>query len=76
MKTGLLRSNDGLVLKPIQEPPKGEREKNFYNRVFNDFDLNKDELKLKNFLPIFYGIATLNDSKLLYFNSFKFLKLI
>ena len=66
---GFLQTNDGLVLKPVQSPPRGEREHNFFKRIFssNESDLNEDEKELKNLLPIYRGSVIYNNSKLIFF---------
>ena len=60
-----MQTNDGLVLKPVQSPPRGEREHNFFKRIFssNESDLNEDEKELKNLLPIYRGSVIYNNSK-------------
>lgn len=66
-KLGLLQSNDGFVLKPVQSPPRGEREHNFFKRLFQSDDslLNSDEIELRNLLPTYRGCLNHNDSKIL-----------
>lgn len=56
-KLGFLQTNDGYVLKPAQAPPRGEREHNFYKRIFslNDTELNDDEKELRHLLPNYRG---------------------
>lgn len=63
-KLGLLQTNDGLVLKPVQSPPRGEREHQFYKDVFLNADcqLNSDQLELRKFLPAYRGSLTHNQS--------------
>ena len=65
---GLLQTNDGYVLKPVQSPPRGEREHNFFKRIFssNDSDLNQDELQLRNLLPTYRGSLIHNESNLIH----------
>lgn len=62
---GLLQTNDGLVLKPVQSPPRGEREHNFFKHIFlsDSSELNPDEIELKNLLPTYRGSLVHNDSK-------------
>lgn len=51
-------SDDGVcVLKPVQIPPKGEREVSFYERVFQDDEDQEDILELRRFLPHYYGVV-------------------
>jgi hypothetical protein len=59
---------DGLVLKPIHSPPKGDCEHNFYKRIFlsEPSDLLYDyEVELRKFMPIYRGYALVmqNDGK-------------
>lgn len=56
-KLGFLQTNDGLVLKPVQSPPRGEREHNFFKKIFSqdESELNEDEKELKNLLPTYRG---------------------
>lgn len=65
--TGFLQTDDGCVLKPVQSPPRGEREHNFFKRIFksNQSDLNEDEQELKKLLPNYRGSFVHNESKLL-----------
>ena len=69
---GLLQTNDGYVLKPVQSPPRGEREHNFFKRLFssNDSVLNQDEIHIRNLLPTYRGSFIHNES-----NHIKILKL-
>lgn len=64
-KLGFLQTNDGYVLKPAQAPPRGEREHNFYKRIFssNDDHLNEDEKELRHLLPNYRGAFYHNESK-------------
>ena len=73
-KLGLLQSNDGLVLKPVQSPPRGEREHNFFKRIFQTADaaLNKDEIELRKFLPTYRGSFIHNNSKISFFFILRF----
>jgi len=62
-KLGFLQTNDGLVLKPVQSPPRGEREHNFFKKIFSsdERELNEDERELKNLLPTYRGSFLHND---------------
>ncbi|CAF0933666.1 unnamed protein product [Brachionus calyciflorus] len=62
-KLGLLQTNDGLVLKPVQSPPRGEREHNFFKRIFlsEDHELNQDEIVLRSLCPTYRGFLTHSD---------------
>ena len=66
---GLLQTDDGYVLKPVQSPPRGEREHNFFKRIFSSDDsvLNKDEIELRNLLPVYRGSFVHNDSNTILF---------
>jgi hypothetical protein len=53
-------------LKPIQAPPRGDREHNFYKKIFQTSDLdelNNDEKELKNLIPKYHGLHINDDSK-------------
>lgn len=74
---------DGYVLKPVQSPPRGEREHNFFKKIFSnkDNELNEDEKLLKNLLPTYRGSYVHNDSKFQLFtqtalSQLKFLQLL
>jgi 1D-myo-inositol-tetrakisphosphate 5-kinase/inositol-polyphosphate multikinase len=62
-----LQTENGLVLKPVQSFPRGEREHNFFKRIFmsDESDLNNDEKELKLLLPQYRGSLTHNESKTL-----------
>ena len=64
---GLLQTNDGFVLKAVQPPPRGEREHNFFKRIFSPDDsvLNKDEIELRNLMPTYRGSLGFNDSNII-----------
>lgn len=63
-KLGLLQTNDGLILKPVQSPPNGQREHEFYKRLFqrDESELNQDELELKRLTPTYRGALIHNNS--------------
>lgn len=50
---------DDCVLKPVQRPPKGEREVLFYETVFNETEERNEILQLRRFLPHYYGVVEL-----------------
>ncbi|XP_023349208.1 inositol polyphosphate multikinase alpha isoform X2 [Eurytemora carolleeae] len=52
-KQAILTGKNGCILKPIQAPPRGVREKNFYEEVFSSQDPQKVEFQ--TFLPKYYG---------------------
>ncbi|RNA43850.1 inositol polyphosphate multikinase [Brachionus plicatilis] len=62
-KLGLLQTPDGLVLKPVQSPPRGEREHNFFKRLFlsDESELNQDEVALRSLCPTYRGSLIHND---------------
>ena len=64
-KLGLLQTNDGIILKPVQSPPHGEREHDFYKRLFQrkDHELSGDEVELRKLLPTYRGFVLHNESK-------------
>ena len=51
---GFLKRPDGRLLKPVQAPPRGRRELDFYKRI----NASKDptDLRLKQCIPQFFGI--------------------
>jgi inositol-polyphosphate multikinase len=69
---GLLQTNDGYVLKPLQSAPRGERELGFFIRIFSndEFNLNEDERELRKLLPTFRGLFTHNESNLISLKTF------
>ncbi|KAJ7337744.1 hypothetical protein OS493_007897 [Desmophyllum pertusum] len=57
---GFKLTEDGCVLKPVQRPPKGEREVVFYETVFNEKEERDVILQLRRLLPHYYGIVELD----------------
>ncbi|XP_061192029.1 inositol polyphosphate multikinase-like isoform X1 [Saccostrea echinata] len=57
-KIGCLLHEDGTVLKPVQYPPKGQREVEFYQEVFAD-QMSDDKvlLQLRDLVPKFHGMV-------------------
>ena len=55
---GMLQHIDGSILKPVQPPPRGEREVGFYTRVFDESCDDPVMLTLRPFLPKLLGIWT------------------
>lgn len=51
---GFLKRPDGRLLKPVQAPPRGRRELEFYKRI----NASKDPIdtRLKNCIPDFFGV--------------------
>lgn len=62
-KLGLLQTKDGFIYKAIQSPPRGQRELDFYKRIFSteEENLNTDEKKLKRLLPGYGGEIIINE---------------
>ena len=50
---------DGCVLKPVQRPPKGEREVVFYETIFDEKEKREEILQLRRFLPHYHGVVEL-----------------
>lgn len=50
----ILKREDGKLLKPIQAPPKGPREAEFYRKISQSRD--PIDIRLRNFIPKFHGI--------------------
>lgn len=63
-KLGFLQTAEGHVLKPVQSPPRGEREHNFFKRIFKSDlnELNEDEKELKHLLPFYRGSLIHNET--------------
>jgi len=53
---GMLQHLDGSILKPVQPPPRGEREVNFYRKIFDPKCDDPVLLTLRPFLPKFLGM--------------------
>merc|ERR1719189_1499236 len=51
---GFLKRPDGRLLKPIQAPPRGRRELDFYKKINSSKD--PVDLRLKNCIPEFFGV--------------------
>ncbi|XP_068705407.1 inositol polyphosphate multikinase-like [Montipora foliosa] len=64
---GPLRLTDdgSCVLKPVQKPPKGEREVVFYETIFSNDEQREEVMELRRFLPHYYGVIELDSSKYL-----------
>ncbi|CAL1528651.1 unnamed protein product [Lymnaea stagnalis] len=52
---GMVDLGNGLVLKSLQNPPRGARELGFYQKVFDPECTDSDLIELREFLPAFYG---------------------
>ncbi|OWF50893.1 Inositol polyphosphate multikinase [Mizuhopecten yessoensis] len=57
-----LQHEDGTVLKPVQSPPRGQREMEFYTTAFDENCSNKTLLNLRQFVPQFSGIVQCTDN--------------
>jgi len=55
---GFLETDDDCILKPLQAPPRGTRELNFYERVFNPSVTDPITLQLRPLLPDYLGPFT------------------
>ena len=65
-KVGMLRpcgDDDGKLLKPIQLPPKGQRELDFYLAVFTYPSPSSVQLAFRQWVPRFDGIVSLSNQK-------------
>ena len=60
---GMLDRGNGIVLKAVQNPPRGTREKKLYQTVFAPGCKDKDLLELRSFMPLYYGTETVDDGK-------------
>ena len=57
--SGFLSTSDGCVLKPVQRPPKGERERDFYEWLYKSKETAEEISELKRFLPKYFGTLDL-----------------
>ena len=51
---GMLQHHLGYVLKPVQPPPRGMREVEFYQKLSQSS--HQDDVKLRQLTPRFYGV--------------------
>jgi hypothetical protein len=51
---GFLKRPDGRLLKPVQAPPRGRRELDFYKRMNSSKD--PTDIRLKSCIPEFFGV--------------------
>ncbi len=56
LTSGFLKNSDGKILKPIQCPPRGERERRFYETVFDPACTDPVLLKMRPLLPLYMGV--------------------
>ncbi|XP_070707886.1 inositol polyphosphate multikinase [Pempheris klunzingeri] len=61
-KVGILQHPDGTVLKQLQPPPRGPREKQFYSMVYAEDICDPCLLELQGHLPKYYGTWSSPDS--------------
>lgn len=54
---GMLQHADGSIMKPVQPPPRGECEVNFYSKVFDPKCEDPVLQTLRPFLPKFCGVC-------------------
>lgn len=60
-KVALLENDDGTVLKAVQQPPRGDRELNFYEKVFDPNTKDPVLLQLQPLLPKYHGCETYSE---------------
>ncbi|NXD63837.1 IPMK multikinase, partial [Eolophus roseicapillus] len=53
---GILQHPDGTVLKQLQPPPRGPREQEFYNKVYDSDCCDSVLLELREYLPKYFGV--------------------
>ncbi|KFV65936.1 Inositol polyphosphate multikinase, partial [Dryobates pubescens] len=53
---GILQHPDGTVLKQLQPPPRGPREQEFYNKVYDSNCCDSVLLELREYLPKYFGV--------------------
>ncbi|CAN9508724.1 unnamed protein product [Ophioblennius macclurei] len=61
-KVGILQHPDGTVLKQLQPPPRGPRERDFYSTVYAEDCRDPCLLDLQNHLPKYFGTWSSPDS--------------
>ncbi|XP_071105069.1 inositol polyphosphate multikinase-like isoform X1 [Haliotis cracherodii] len=54
-KQGMLHLGEGLILKALQDPPRGARELQFYQRVFSPTNTDEVTMALRRFMPAYHG---------------------
>ncbi|KAM4670064.1 inositol polyphosphate multikinase isoform 2-T2 [Amazona ochrocephala] len=52
----ILQHPDGTVLKQLQPPPRGPREQEFYNKVYDSDCCDSVLLELREYLPKYFGV--------------------
>jgi 1D-myo-inositol-tetrakisphosphate 5-kinase/inositol-polyphosphate multikinase len=53
----ILKRADGKILKPVQPPPKGRREVEFYRDI--EKSEHPDDVKIRNLIPEFFGVESI-----------------
>ncbi|CAG7719219.1 unnamed protein product [Allacma fusca] len=63
-RTGVLKHRLGYVLKSVQKPPLGQREMEFYGRVYNSHDSESGiHSLLREWIPKFHGVTCIESKK-------------
>ena len=57
-----LKAQNGHILKPYQSNQRGERERNFYERVFTSQTASPEFVALRRFLPMYYGSTVIAEA--------------
>ena len=52
-ESGMLEHESGLVLKPVQAPPRGLREARFYQNLYNS--ALEEDVRMRSFAPKYFG---------------------
>ena len=55
---------DGKILKPVQPPPRGQREVDFYTEIFSK-KADKTDKRIRKHLPNFFGTKLISGTKYL-----------
>ncbi|XP_046574166.1 inositol polyphosphate multikinase-like isoform X1 [Haliotis rubra] len=54
-KPGMLHLGRGMILKALQDPPRGTRELQFYQQVFSPTNTDEVTIALRRFMPAYHG---------------------
>ncbi|XP_046572437.1 inositol polyphosphate multikinase-like, partial [Haliotis rubra] len=54
-KQGMLHLGRGMILKALQDPPRGTRELQFYQQVFSPTNTDEVTIALRRFMPAYHG---------------------
>lgn len=60
-KMGMLDRGNGIVLKALQNPPRGTRELKLYQTTFAPSCKDKELFELRHFLPLYYGTEVIDE---------------